>query len=106
EGEIDPFIEATFTKVFRRDICPGRPGPHSHTVSKAARQIQGGTVIPGQVATGAAFGEDVPEASLGVTGDMPGPGGVIAEVEVLAEAALFHPVGIHTDRPASIEGSV
>src|SRR5690554_5250719 len=104
--EIDTLVEAALTELFRRYVCAGSPGAHGHPVGEPARQIQGAAIVACQIPPGAGAYQNIPERRLVVGGNMPGPGGVIAEAEVLTETALLDPVGVHTDGPAGVEGTI
>src|SRR5690554_4003222 len=104
--EIDTLVEAALTELFRRDVGAGGPGAHGHPVGEPARQIQGAAIVACQIPPGTGAYQNIPERRLVVGGNMPGPGRVIAEAEVLTETALLDPVGIHTDGPAGVEGTI
>src|SRR5690554_559484 len=104
--EIDTLVEAALTELFRRDVGAGGPGAHGHPVGEPARQIQGAAIVACQIPPGAGAYQNIPERRLVVGGNVPGPGRVIAEAEVLTETALLDPVGIHTDGPAGVEGTI
>src|SRR5690554_5792912 len=106
DREVDTLVEAALTELFRRDVGAGSPGAHGHPVGEPARQIQGAAIVACQIPSGAGAYQNIPERRLVVGGNMPGPGGVIAEAEVLTETALLDPVGVHTDGPAGVEGTI
>src|SRR5690554_1128241 len=106
DREIDTLVEAALTELFRRDVGAGSPGAHGHAVGEPAGQIQGAAIVACQIPPGTGAYQNIPERRLVVGGNVPGPGRVIAEAEVLTETALLDPVGIHTDGPAGVEGTI
>src|SRR5690606_22555049 len=99
-------VEAALTELFRRYVGAGSPGAHGHAVGEPAGQIQGAAIVACQIPPGAGAYQNIPEWRLVVGGNVPGPGGVVAEAEVLTKAALLDPVGIHTDGPAGVKGTI
>src|SRR5690554_2911763 len=106
DREIDTLVEAALTELFRRDVGAGSPGAHGHAVGEPAGQIQGAAIVACQIPPGTGAYQNIPERRLVVGGNVPGPGRIIAEAEVLTETALLDPVGIHTDGPAGVEGTI
>src|SRR5690606_20892957 len=104
--EIDTFVEAALTVLCGRYVGAGSPGAHGHAVGEPAGQIQGAAIVACQIPPGTGAYQNIPERRLVVGGNVPGPGRIIAEAEVLTETALLHPVGIHTDGPAGVEGTI
>src|SRR5690606_37481470 len=94
------------TELFRRDVGAGGPGAHGHAVGEPAGQIQGAAIVACQIPPGTVAYQNIPERRLVVGGNVPGPGRIIAEAEVLTETALLQPVDIHTDGPAGVEGTI